>query len=531
LANDTWRNLISMSIGFLPYSKDTVIRHGKGFKVLVLNSNQSNLESHFSHVQLVNQFGSTTLAAYGRANTIINVKSCSQSLKRGRTYDRKDDSTVDGSIIMESLYKKQKRQITTLKKYKTMLDAENLPNTLGILPFYMCAKEIEENVIGKAVLQFVDGGYLYEKITLLTYAKFIFQAIENTGSKVCNEMIQKLYVPKTIDEIKRAENIWRQAVLVSVDYLQINIKSKKNSEDDVMPDVSMMYLHWPKKTNVPWTFLSKFEGGIVVSTALNFVREAIKSQKKIEISEVKLPAQNEILLEIYIYFGYAVFQTRKFSFREKYAGKLKEMNAEVYELMQTLSDIGNSFTERNVIDDSNEKLGSESEEIFTDDEFLCSSDDDNDLKDVCLEDIDAPKTARDVEPIIFQCRNKGGLTRPVVQSHPFAERVLNILRKNMCQPVLHKDSLHDAYNEILENTSLFDEWQSLCQSLTPGISKQAVQTAYIIVLRKLIHSRGSVYIKQYVSKTNMGGRELLNTRTYLKAFKILSKVESKPSLE
>jgi hypothetical protein len=556
LANDTWRNLISMSSGFLNYSKDAVQRNDEKFKVLMLNSNQSNLESHFSHVRSINNFGNTTLEGYTKANSVINIKNNSSAIKRGRTYDQDDDISKDGTLKIESLYKKQKKEHNSNTIYREGLEAIKYPATLGIRPISEFLFLLSKSQIGRKVAQYIGDDLVFETVHKLEFSKMMFDAVQYTRNRKIINQINDLYTPAGVEAASKAENLWRKAILAVIDKLELNRDGVVSENESTLVDISIMYLHWEPVPGSIWFLVDKRVGGVMVSTAVEVVRRALESNQNHEQQDVPVMDKNEILLEIYLYFGYAIQQTRKIAFREQYNGHAKAVFKEVFELMQCMSDIGNTYTDRSGIFeqwncdvfDKDEHLNESSDEFEHD---LHDENDDANSFDLYVQNYnktvirnDQSKdsnmrimessssterkneyTPRDIEPLLFQARNKGGLTRPVLQTHPFAEKILQLLHQNLSKNVLHQYSLKNVYVDIVGDVKVYKEWYALCHQLTPGISDDAVQSAHITLLRKIIHARGAVYIKQYINKNNLTSKQGHNTRTFLKAYNILSQKE------
>jgi hypothetical protein len=190
--------------------------------------------------------------------------------------------------------------------------------------------------------------------------------------------------------------------------------------------------------------------------------------------------------------------------------------------MCELSDIGNTPTLKQHFDDdltiSDEENDDGVEKILL--SCCVGSEVDEETRDLISENENDPpnQSARDVEPLCFQAKNKGGLTRPVPEIFPFARRVLEMIREDMGQQILTKESLKNTYERVTGNSELFQIWSELANRLTPGISFAAVEASHLLVLRKIIHSRGAEYLQKYVTSSQESSTSKGTIRTYLKAY-------------
>jgi hypothetical protein len=117
----------------------------------------------------------------------------------------------------------------------------------------------------------------------------------------------------------------------------------------------------------------------------------------------------------------------------------------------------------------------------------------------------------------FAMRNLGGLTRPIPESHMFANMVLTIIRNFLGHQDLHKNSLLETHNEVLGSIKLHAEWKALAQNLVPGISDMAIDCAFVLIIKKMVHSRGGLYIRTYTTQQGSAHHSRLTRRQQLKS--------------
>jgi hypothetical protein len=253
--------------------------------------------------------------------------------------------------------------------------------------------------------------------------------------------------------------------------------------------------------------------------------------------------ENEKRYEAYIFFGYALKKTRDIAWNYQQNGTSVSTFKEVYEIVTAFSDIGNTSSRKDDCSIEDSVLGSDTDEKFdSDDEeiefegteshydqlFFVRNTNQSQLRNASAssmyesvvqstvrvsqtpknqyEDISMyPETSRDIEPLAFSLRNKGGLTRPSPEILPFAFEALQILRNYLDNSVLHRDSLDLAYKDLMGNITLDKIWRRICNESVPGSSIAAIDAAKVLVVQKLCHSRGALFIRQYCTKN--GHRE------------------------
>jgi hypothetical protein len=560
LANDTWRNMVAMSSGFVNYAIDATERCHDWFYVPMLNSNQSSLEAHFSNVRSVSVGGAVTIQGYEHANTIVSIKNGTTALKRGRTYDINDIHGQSGTLQLESNYKKQKREQMTLKKLEWQLEADSINRaTLGIRPFSIESSACPAVVVGWLVEFFQDQLIIF-KIRELPFTRKIIESTSRIQDQSTYDFLLKVLVPENEDQLKNAEELWQDAVTEVIKMLMHfsdtkttkkqkktnqNVHDNQNPDDEkaveVCPDLGAMYLHYEMNPYLGWTTLNNIQLSLVTYMAMDTVRDFIKTKTKLQLQPVIELSREQQLVEVYIFFGYAIQRCRKITYSKKSHGKTASIYTEMFELFVAMSDVGNTYKSHESKLFSDGETVSDTENSDTDEEKNLSNytikyrrqnsnaGNSKHVPNPWFSDPDFSATARDLEPLEFSARNKGGLTRPVPETFEFAKKALRILRQHMFQKILHRDSLSDAYVNVVGDFSLSKMWAQMVEPMVPGISSTARDLAFTLALEKLIHSRGGAYIKEYQSNFGASHAARQGVRTLLKAYNTVSSIKTERS--
>jgi hypothetical protein len=213
--------------------------------------------------------------------------------------------------------------------------------------------------------------------------------------------------------------------------------------------------------------------------------------------------------EMFCFVGYGIQQMKKLASVGRKSGSDREIQNEVFNLANELS-IHTSYTknETKVVRDDCEPESIKSNCGFAIDNFAnCSK-------------IAYEKQCFGGDCTFFSFLNQGGLQRPADSVHQYGYEILKMVNRHMFTEFLHADSLINAISIIKSSRKLSTIWDETVQNVSPGILKEASRLAKSIMIKKIVHSRGNVYIQQYYEK-KMEKQKLTSgqtIRTNLKAF-------------
>ena len=490
LSHQTYFNLRLLVSGFMAYAKYKIEQSDEIY-IPMLHSNQSFLESYFSHIRAINQ--NVTPATMISSTTTINIKLSSKFLNSKTSYDRSDclddHLSLSEDAIISNGYKKN-RTVQMNKYINFRKIACKVPSYVHqiqdvfteLISNYNSDQEVfcditstsikkKDLVMGARKMFFSSIKDHHTSATVklqdCCIIKHYTQLLFHEGDRNSLDHILDFLYPCNIDLANRTESIicvLYDSMFIAL-YKAIIMASKGSCLDDLLFNERKLELN---KQLFRYHNLTEFHIGILleslVSNFRDFINDFVESMNAQH--NAKFISDNDMSLEYNGYIGFAIFSAKK-------------------------------------------KLLSTSD----------STDDEKNLLSELLDNLDELSEKEILElPLSLKVSDRGRYSYPSKHLQSWGYDLLSVIRNNVNMSLLNNSILEDTWNMIASDENLKEKFRHGIESHLEKTSDSIdINKLYEIMSKKVFHARSGEIINRcidsYIAKSSTSLRTKLKVES------------------